>query len=387
MRTVALGEVVTFTNGGTPSRANSEFWAGDIPWVSGADFLPSGELARRRHVTLAAISSSAASLAQIGDLLLVIRTGVGKCHAVTSPVSFSQDIVAITPNDDLDVQYLRHFVQSQTQWLVRQARGATIKGVTRQVVSELRIPLPPLHEQRRIAAILDRSDSLGAIGQKAIERSATTVESLFHRMFGGLREMATVEYVAATHKGAIRTGPFGSQLLHSEFTADGVAVLGIDNVVTNDFAWRARRFISPEKYATLSRYKVEAGDVLITIMGTCGRCAVVPDNIPTAINTKHLCAITVDRSVVLPEFLRACFLWHPESRRHLTSQTKGALMDGLNMGIIKGMPIPLPSISNQADFVAQASGAQAQTQGLRERSDQLTVLKAALRSRAFCGQL
>ena len=122
-------------------------------------------------------------------------------------------------------------------------------------------------------------------------------------------------------------------------------------------------------------------------MGTCGRCAIVPDDIPTAINTKHLCCITLDRNKCLPVFLHAYFLRHSIARRYLEQKAKGAIMEGLNMGIIKEMPIPLAPIELQQEFAMKLNAVQDICAEGRRSGAELETLFASLEYRAFRGAL
>ena len=252
-------------------------------------------------------------------------------------------------------------------------------------------PLPPLAEQKRIAGILDAADSLRAKRREALAQLDTFLQSTFLDMFGDPVKsgwtMATVDAVASRQSGAIRTGPFGSQLLHSEFVDEGIRVLGIDNAVANEFREGEPRFITAQKYEQLRRYTVRPRDVLITIMGTCGRCAVLPDGIGTAINTKHFCCITLDHGKCLPEFMHAYFLEHPIARRYLERNAKGAIMSGLNMRIIKALPFPAAPLDLQHRFAAIVQSVDQQRTRQRAHLAELDTLFASLQSRAFQGDL
>lgn len=259
------------------------------------------------------------------------------------------------------------------------------RSISLKTLSSMNVPLPPLDEQRRIATILDMADAIRQKRRQAITHFDALIQSLFHEMFGSTQEFSTVAELAAPRSRSIRTGPFGSQLLHEEFISEGRPVLGIDNVVDNHFKWKQRRYISAAKFQQLEKYEVFGGDVLITIMGTTGRCAVVPFGIPRSINTKHLCAITPNLDLVLPEFLQTAFLNHPRTQRFLQDNTRGAIMGGLNMGIIKETPIPIPPLLQQESFVNMTKRFVAiKNQLLRGHE---SALFASLQSRAFRGEL
>ena len=325
------------------------------------------------------------------DLLLTPKTAVvlygghtRRTKLVETPFVPGPNVKILEPEEGLSAKFLYHFLAQ----LPIESRGYADHFPE---VRRCMVPLPPLPEQRRIAAVLDKADDLRAKRRAALAELDTLTQSIFLDLFGDPKSsswaMATVADIVDEAEGGIRTGPFGSQLLHSEFSNTGVAVLGIDNAVANEFRWNERRFISESKYRQLKRYTVRPGDVLITIMGTCGRCAVVPDDIPIAINTKHLCCITLNQTKCLPLFLHAYFLQHPIARKYLNQTAKGAIMSGLNMGIIKQMPVPLPPLELQHDFTRRVTAIKALKSKHRTALAELDALFASLQHRAFSGQL
>lgn len=273
--------------------------------------------------------------------------------------------------------------------MISRATGASYPAVSDKIVRESFIPLPPLPEQRRISAILDKVDHLRTQRRESLAHLEALTQSIFDELTANANDWAMVplESLVAPGKSMIRTGPFGSQLLTSEFVGDGIAVLGIDNAVSNTFEWKQRRFISEEKYEQLKRYTVHPGDLIITIMGTLGRSAVIPADIPIAINTKHLCCITLNRELVVPEYVHAYFLQHEEAARHLRQTTKGSIMGGLNMGIIKAMPVVVPPLELQQTFAKRVTGVERLKEQHRAQLTELDTLFASLQHRAFSGQL
>lgn len=326
----------------------------------------------------------------VGDIV-VARTGAttGKSFLIkhTPRAVFASYLIRLRPSREVLPEYLFEFLQSKIYWaqIGRSVRGAAQGGVNATVLGGLRLSLPGLSEQQRIAQQLEKANRLCRMRRCALELSDNLTAATFLQLFGAGTSFSplSVEDLLADKPNAIRTGPFGSQLLHSEFTDIGIAVLGIDNAVKNQFEWAERRFITPQKYQQLKRYTVFPGDVIITLMGTCGRCAIVPDDIPTAINTKHLCCITLDQKRCLPVYLQCAFLYHPSVRSQLRVATKGSIMEGLNMGIIRGLRIPVPPLPMQHTFAKLVARHQRLRAGHRESLRQAEHLFQTLLDRAF----
>jgi type I restriction enzyme S subunit len=304
----------------------------------------------------------------------------------------------IAKKAEIDDDYLRAFLASTFEVFNGAKTGAAIPHLDKEAMYQLQFPFPTLVEQQRIVAILDKAFKGIATAKANTEKNLQNARALFESHLQSVFTQRgpgwvekTVKGIAAPTKGSIRTGPFGSQLLHSEFVDEGISVLGIDNAVANEFRWGKSRFITPEKYRQLERYRVYPGDVLITIMGTCGRCAIVPDDIPIAINTKHICCITLDLKECLPGYLHIYFLHAPQAQEFLAKHAKGAIMAGLNMGLIRELPILLPPTEVQEAIIKAAADLREQTQRLARLYERklaaLTALKKSLLHQAFTGEL
>lgn len=292
----------------------------------------------------------------------------------------------------VDSTFLYWYLEAKLEDIKSQRTGATIPHVNGTVLKKMEIPLIPLSSQKRIAKILNQTKILRKKNEQLLQYYDNLAQSLFIDMFGNSAinsawKTFTIEQLAKSSKGSMRTGPFGSDLLHSEFVETGVFVLGIDNVVNNSFEWAKNRFITEEKYEKLKRYTVYPGDVLISIMGTTGKCAIVPNNISRAINSKHLAAISPNQELVLPEFL--CFSIHsdPTVIKQLLMKNKGAIMDGLNLGVIKQIELKLPPLKQQLHFSNILRNIEEQKKKLKQQMQESENLYHTLLQKAFNGDL
>ena len=173
-----LGDIVTFLSGGTPSRNNESFWAGDIPWISASTLRTIYICRSESNVTKEAVSAGS-KMAPIGSVLLLVRGSALHNEVlaglVTKPVCFNQDVKALVPQARLCGQFLALLMHGRAQELLRlvSSAGNTAGVLDTKLIKAFEVQLPPLDEQVAIVAILADMDSeLEALQQRRTKTAA-----------------------------------------------------------------------------------------------------------------------------------------------------------------------------------------------------------------------
>ncbi|MEC5630507.1 hypothetical protein B9L20_09770 [Serratia marcescens] len=121
-------------------------------------------------------------------------------------------------------------------------------------------------------------------------------------------------------------------------------------------------------------YEVFPGDILITMMGTSGKCEIVPHNAEKGIIDSHLIRVRVNNKLIVPNFFKLLVDESPEIKHQIKIQGKGSIMLGLNSGIIRGLYLPLPGISEQQLILSFLDHETAKIDKLIEKQKQLIEL-------------
>jgi type I restriction enzyme S subunit len=152
---LTLNQIAQFQSGGTPSKENDEYWGGDIAWISSADIVNDKIEYGRNFITRKGLNNSATSLAEEGQILVVTRTGVGKVAIADRETCFSQDIVALSLKDGYETNFVAAAIRANKASFIRQARGATIQGITKEVLGAAQVPKLSMRQQENFSRALN----------------------------------------------------------------------------------------------------------------------------------------------------------------------------------------------------------------------------------------
>jgi type I restriction enzyme S subunit len=382
-----------FISGGTPDTKTEDYWNGEIPWITGADFADGEIILGRRYITQNAVEHSATNVVPADSVLMVTRTGVGKLAIAPVDVAISQDITGIVPVPGIGAKFVIAALRNKMSTLLAAQRGATIKGVIRKDVENLMIPLPAPSEQRRIVEILDQADALRKKRAEADIKADRILPTLFYNMFGDPSANSkhwSIEPLSRffTHdRHGPRCGPFGSALKRHEYVERGIPVWGIDNVQANRFCEDGSLFITEDKYQELTAYSVEAGDILISRAGTVGRMCVAKPSVVHSIIGTNLIRLAFDIKALHPEYLSGLFTYFPGIVSRLRAASEQGAYSFLNTSVLRLLEIPVPPMELQHAFANFGSTIQRIEQSQMAARTQIKRLYKTTLERAFTGAL
>ncbi|MDR2710463.1 MAG: restriction endonuclease subunit S [Burkholderiales bacterium] len=392
MKLILLSRLAGTTSGGTPSRGNKAYYGGDIPWLKSGE-LPDGEIfSAEEMITLQGLENSSAKLLPIGTLLLAMYGAtVGKLGILTFPAATNQAICAITPNENLERDYLFYWLLSIRNKLIITSFGGAQPNISQTVIRDLRVPWVPISEQRQIAVRLKAQLAEVETARQAAQVQVREAELLRRRLlqaaFDSLVDVKLKkfgEWVTSYRNG------FGRRPGTEE---TGPIVLRIADVSSGqiDLSKPRRGFVSDKEANT---YRLEPDNLLfIRVNGAreiVGRCCVVGADIPhDVIFNDHLIRVCL-KSGIDAEFARFC-AGSPAARaliEEAASTSAGQLT--INQQVIESIGIPDLPLDKQRQFVqrlkAQLAEADAITQAAAAQLAEIECLPQRILAQAFTPQ-
>lgn len=180
-----LGAVGEFLGGGTPSRTNGEYWAGNIPWISSSDIYENDihNISISQYINELAIVESATKIIPKGSVLFVSRVGVGKLAINKEELCTSQDFISFIPTEILNL-YVAYFYSANKNSLQSLSQGTSIKGFSKSDLedSNIKFPTNP-KEQQKIATCLSYLDAIITAQTEKIEQLKLHKTGLMQGLF------------------------------------------------------------------------------------------------------------------------------------------------------------------------------------------------------------
>jgi type I restriction enzyme S subunit len=374
-----LGQICTqIVSGGTPSRSNSACWGGSIPWVT------PGELTNLRtkylsstdeRITDLGLASSGATLVPSDSLLVTTRATLGSVALAAMPLATNQGFKTAMFGPDVDASFGYHLFHRLKPELTRRSSGTTFLEISGSQFKQIVVPVPPSPEQRRIAEILDTVDEAIRSTETLIAKLEQMKQGLLHDLLtrgidenGELRDserhpeqfmvsklglvpkqwrVLSLQEASASIPGSTTIGPFGSNLVASDYRTSGVPVVFVRDIRADGFKWISDVYVSVDKAAQLAAHVTLPGDILATKMGLPPCIAALhPDDARPAVITADVIRLRPDIDVVDAGWLVASI--NSETvRKQVRAITGGVTRPKVTLRDFRQILIAVPPITEQ----------------------------------------
>ena len=285
---------------------------------------------------------------------------LGFVENMPSKATINGTMMLIRPSDKFSSKFIYFYLQgNKFQKIVQEkVSGSSVPHIFQRDMVTLNVPHPPLPEQKKIAAILTSVDTV-------IEKTQAQINKLKDLKTGMMQELLTkgightefkdspvgripVEWeVAEIGEVAeqVKPGPFGSSLTKSMYVKSGFKVYGQEQVISGDLSV-GNYYINQEKYDELSAFKVQAGEILISLVGTFGQVAIVPEQFKPGVINPRLLKLRFPKNSIIPDFiayqLRSEFVLN-----QLKQFQQGGTMGVLSATTVKPVKLIIPPVNAQ----------------------------------------
>lgn len=386
---VQLKKIFDIARGGSPRPIEKYITedADGINWISIGDASESSKYIykTKRRIDRSGLSKS--RLVSDGDLLLTNSMSFGRPYIMRTSGCIHDGWLVLAPKMPVDPDFFYHILGSSDIYrkFSQLAAGATVKNLNIDLVKDVAVQLPPLDEQRRIAAILDQTDDLRRKRRAALDRLDELAPASFTEDYGdpiqnplGFTQVPLEQVIDPKRPityGILMPGP------HLE---DGVPYVRVVDIQDGTVVVDGLRKTSATIIDQYKRSELKSGDVLISIRGHVGRLAIVPRELDGANVTQDTARLAV--ATAEPTFIKS-LLETPQAKNWMDRRTKGAAVKGLNLGDLRQLPVILPPINQQRTFAARIVEIDRLKAHHRTHLAKLDSLFASLQHRAFRGEL
>lgn len=389
-----LGEICAFQSGGTPSKNKPEYFGGEIPWIS-TTALNGGKINEADAVawiTPKAIRESAAKIVPANSIMVGTRVGIGKVAINTVEMSTSQDVISLIgiDKDKWYKPYLCKLLLSKKDYFNSQARGATIKGIKIDVVANIDVPEIDYATQRKVAATLNKIDTLIVLRKQQLEKLDELIKARFVEMFG--------EPVSNPYKFEVRSlqnmlddgiityhldGNHGSDYpRNEEFVESGVSYISANCIIDDTVNLNLAKHLTEERAAKLRKGIAQDEDVLFAHNATVGPVAILHTRETKVILGTSLTAYRCNKQRILPAYLKAYM--HSEGFvRQYTKDMKQTTRNQVPITAQRKYLFIVPPLSLQNQFAAFVERVDQQKQTVQQSLEKLELMKKALMQEYF----
>jgi len=267
-----LGEIAEILSGSTPSTKDHSYWGGDIPWITPKDlsehsgvYISNGE----RHITKEGLKNSSAQLLPKNTVLFSSRAPIGYVAIAERELATNQGFKNIVCDEKVThFRFIYYWLKKSKEFIERISSGSTFSEASASVMRSLKIELPPLPEQRAIAAVLSSLDDKIELLRAQNKTLENIAQALFKRWFESEKWDKRIESLPIRIIDGDRGVNYPSQ---DDLVDKGYCLfLSAENVTDEGFKFDNCSFISKEKDKILRSGKLNRNDIVLTSRGTVG---------------------------------------------------------------------------------------------------------------------